>query len=49
MSKKTFFDISKGILALIAPGDARLGRREGSRDASPQGVFPPHMSPEKRI
>ena len=32
-------------LALHRPS---VGRREGSRDASPQGVFPPHMSPEKQ-
>ena len=32
-----------------SPSLRSVGRREGSRDASPQGVFPPHMSPEKRI
>ena len=32
-----------------SPSLCSVGRREGSRDASPQGVFPTHMSPEKQL
>ena len=36
-------------LALIAPGFARLGRRERLASREPEGDFSPHMSPKNRI
>ena len=34
---------------LIARGFAALGRHEGRASRTPEGDFPPHMSPENRL